>query len=123
MVEYNLWKPGLGNQNLTLVVRDYLEVFREVMRDPRWKDQFDLAARAIFRRCLIGPPCSEFRLDSELGTNTAIVGNGCPIPNCISTAGVKMLDTSDDDDESDHRKTTYARAHAHTTHLRSYSAA
>ena len=57
MVEYNLWKPGVGNKNLTLVVRDYLEVFREVMRDPRWKDQFDLAARAIFERCLIGPPC------------------------------------------------------------------
>ena len=40
MFEYNLWKPGVGNQNLTLVVRDYLEVFREIMRDPRWKDQF-----------------------------------------------------------------------------------
>ena len=48
MVEYNLWKPGVGNQNLTLVVRDYLEVFREIMRYPRWKDQFDLVARAIF---------------------------------------------------------------------------
>ena len=48
MVEYNLWKPGVGNQNLTLVFRDYLEVFREIMRDPRWKDQFDLAVRAFF---------------------------------------------------------------------------
>ena len=60
MVEYNLWMPGDGNQNLTLVVRGYLEVFREIMRDPRWKDQFDLVARAIFCnswRRLIGPPC------------------------------------------------------------------
>ena len=118
MVEYNLWKPGVGNQNLTLVVRDYLDMFREIMRDPRWKDQFDLAA-CNFRA--LSDWTTVFRL--ELGTHTAIVGNGCPIPNCISTAGVKMLDTSDDDDESDHRKTTYARAHAHTTHLRSYSAA
>ena len=28
------------------------------MRDPRWKDQFDLAALAIFECCLIGPQCS-----------------------------------------------------------------
>ena len=39
--------PGDGNQNLTLVVRDYLEVFREIMRDSRWKDHFDIVARAI----------------------------------------------------------------------------
>ena len=53
--------PGDGNQNLTLVVRDYLEVFREIMRDSRWKDHFDLVARAIFDnlgRRLIGPPSS-----------------------------------------------------------------
>ena len=31
MVEFNLWKPGDGNQDLTLVVRDYLEVFREII--------------------------------------------------------------------------------------------
>ena len=47
MVEYYLWMPGDGNQNLTLVVRDYLEVFREIMRDSRWKDHFDIVARAI----------------------------------------------------------------------------
>ena len=63
MVEYNLWNPGVGNQNRTLVVRDYLEAFREIMRDPRWKDQFDLAVRAIFERCLIGPPCSALNLE------------------------------------------------------------
>ena len=27
---YNLWKPGDGNQRLELVVRDFLEVFREI---------------------------------------------------------------------------------------------
>ena len=30
MVEYNLREPGIGNQNLTLVVRIYLEVSREL---------------------------------------------------------------------------------------------
>ena len=80
MVEYNLWKPRDGNQDLTLVVRDYLEVFREIMRDPRWKDQFELVECAIFDnvgRRLIGPPCCGV-LRLELGTHTAIVGNGCP---------------------------------------------
>ncbi len=38
---YNLWKPENGNQRLELVIRDYLEVFREIMRDPRWKDPPD----------------------------------------------------------------------------------
>ena len=61
MVEYDLWMPGDGNQKLTLVVRDYLEVIREIMRNPRWKDQSDLVASAIFYLCcrsLIGPQCS-----------------------------------------------------------------
>ena len=30
----NLWKPGDGNQRLDLVIRDYLEMFREIVRDP-----------------------------------------------------------------------------------------
>ena len=61
MVEYNLWMPVDENHKLNLVVRDFLEVFREIMRDSRWKDHFDLVARAIFDnpgRRLIGPPCS-----------------------------------------------------------------
>ena len=45
---YNLWKPGDGNQRLELVIRDYLEVFRKIMRDPRWREQFDLAFRPCF---------------------------------------------------------------------------
>ena len=85
MVEYNLWKPGVGNQNLTLVVRDYLEVFREIII-------FNYA-----RSTMEGPvrPCCacNFRALSdwttvlclESGTHTAIIGNGCPIPKCIST--------------------------------------
>ena len=48
VVAYNLWRPGNGNQRLELVIRDYLEVFREIMRDPRRKDHFNLVARAIF---------------------------------------------------------------------------
>ena len=34
MHTYNLWKEGDGNQRLDFVVRDYLEVFREIMRNP-----------------------------------------------------------------------------------------
>ena len=45
---YNLRKPGDGNQKLELVIRDYLEVFREIMRDPRWREQFDLAFHPNF---------------------------------------------------------------------------
>ena len=39
---YNLWTPGDGNQRLEFVIRAYLEVFREIMRDPRWLKHFDL---------------------------------------------------------------------------------
>ena len=81
MVEYNLWMPGDGNQNLTSVDRDYLEVFREIMRDSRWKDHFDLVVRAIFEnhgRHLIGPPSSARRVRLDLGTQSAKIGNGCP---------------------------------------------
>ena len=58
---YNMWKEGDGNQRLELVVRDFLEVFREIMRNPQWKNHFDLVARAIFDAMgerLIGPACS-----------------------------------------------------------------
>ena len=48
MSTYNLWKDGDGDQKLDLVVRDYLEVFREIMREPRWKGLFDLIFRPIF---------------------------------------------------------------------------
>ena len=61
MNTYNLWKEGDGDQKLELVVRDYLEVFREIMRDPRWKGLFDLLFRAIFDDLgnrLVGPACS-----------------------------------------------------------------
>ena len=70
--------PGDGNQNLTLVVRDYLEVFREIMRDSRWKDHFDLVARAIFDNHgsrLIGPPCSALtreRIQQKLGMDVSV---------------------------------------------------
>ena len=43
------------------VVLDYLEVFREIMREPRWKDQFDLVAHVTFDplgKRLIEAPCS-----------------------------------------------------------------
>jgi hypothetical protein len=56
-----MWKEGDGNQRLELVVRDFLEVFREIMRNPQWKNHFDLVARAIFDAMgerLIGPACS-----------------------------------------------------------------
>jgi hypothetical protein len=78
LTEYNLWKPGDGNQKLVLVVRDYLEVFREIMREPRWKDQFDLVARAIFDhrgKRLIGTPCSALnweRIQKMLGFDVAV---------------------------------------------------
>ena len=78
MVEYNLLMPGDGYQKLDSVVRDYLEVFREIMRDPRWKDQFDPVARAIFCnswRRLIGPPCSALnweRIQQLLGMDVQV---------------------------------------------------
>ena len=78
LVEYNLWKPGDGNQKLEFVVRDFLEVFREIMRESRWKKQFDLVARAIFDtvgKRLIGPPCSALnweRIQTIIGANAAV---------------------------------------------------
>ena len=38
---YNLWKEGDGNQRLELVVRDFLDVFRKLMRSLDWRDHFD----------------------------------------------------------------------------------
>ena len=78
MVEYDLWMPGDGNQKLTLVVRDYLEVIREIMRNPRWKDQSDLVASAIFYLCcrsLIGPQCSALNwehIQQKLGMDVPV---------------------------------------------------
>ena len=74
----NLWKPGDGNQRLDLVIRDYLEMFREIVRDPRWREHFDLASRPSFDargRLLIGPPCSALsweRVQTILGKNVAV---------------------------------------------------
>jgi hypothetical protein len=74
MTVYNLWQEGDGDQKLELVVRDYLEVFREIMRDPRWKGLFDLIFRAIFDDLgnrLIGTACSALaweRIQAILGS-------------------------------------------------------
>jgi hypothetical protein len=43
-----MWREGDGNQRLQFVMRDYLEFFREIVRDPRWKEDFDLVFRPIF---------------------------------------------------------------------------
>jgi hypothetical protein len=68
MPVYNLWPEGDGDQKLELVVRDYLEDFREIMRDPRWKGLFDLVFRAIFDDLgnqLIRPACSALQVAWE----------------------------------------------------------
>ena len=31
-----------------MVMSDYLDVFREIMHNPRWKNDFDLIFRALF---------------------------------------------------------------------------
>ena len=78
MQTYNLWQEGDGNQRLELVVLDYLEVFREIMRNPEWKDQFDLTFRPIFDAeggRLIGPPSSGFwweRIQKKLPPGAAV---------------------------------------------------
>ena len=60
------------------MIRDHLEVFREIMRDPRWKDHFDLVARALFDNVgnsLIGLLCSALNwghLQQQLGLEVAI---------------------------------------------------
>ena len=45
---YDFWREGDGDQRLQFVIRDYLELFRDIMRDPRWKEDFDLVFHAIF---------------------------------------------------------------------------
>ena len=75
---YNLWKEGDGNQKLDLVVRDYLEVFREVMRKPQWRDQFEISFRAFFDELgnrLIGPPYTALwweRIQGKMSPDDAI---------------------------------------------------
>ena len=54
---YKLWKPGDRNQGLELVIGDYLEVFREIMCDPRWREQSYLAF----------PPSFDARVDDRSG--------------------------------------------------------
>jgi hypothetical protein len=78
MHTYDLWQEGDGNQRLEFVVRDYLEVFREIMQSPQWKDQFDLTFRAIFDAeggRLIGPPSSAMwweRIQKKLPPGAAV---------------------------------------------------
>ena len=75
---YNLWQDRDGNQRLELVMFGYLELFREIMRNPEWKDQFDLTFRPIFDaegRRLIGPPSSGFwweRIQKKLPQGAAV---------------------------------------------------
>ena len=78
MQTYNLWQEGDGNQRLEFVVLDYLEVFREIMRHPEWKHQFDLTFRPVFDAAgnrLIGPPSSSFwweRIQKKLPDGAAV---------------------------------------------------
>ena len=78
MHTYNLWEEGDGNQRLEFVVLDYLEVFREIMRHPEWKHQFDLTFRPVFDAAgnrLIGPPSSSFwweRIQKKLPDGAAV---------------------------------------------------
>jgi len=45
---HTLWKEGDGNQRLELVKRDWLDCFREIMRNPEFKKHFDLIFRPVF---------------------------------------------------------------------------
>ena len=78
MHTYNLWKEGDGNQRLEFVVRDYLEVFREICRDRQFKGQFDLTFRPIFDKKgkrWIGQPSSASwweRIQKKLGPGAAV---------------------------------------------------
>ena len=75
---YSLWKEGDGNQKLDLVVRDYIEVFREVMRNTQWKLQFELSFWALFDELgnrLIGPPYTALwweRMQGKMSPDDAI---------------------------------------------------
>ena len=78
MHTYNLWQEGDGNQRLEFVVLDYLEVFREIMRNREWQDQFDLTFKPIFDAeggRLIGPPSSSLwfeRIQTKLLPGAAV---------------------------------------------------
>ena len=78
VVEYNLWKPGNENQMLELAIRYYLELFREITRDQRWKDDFrvDLVARAIFDNIGNRASYRSSVLRLKLGAHTATNGIG-----------------------------------------------
>ena len=75
---YNLWKEGDGNQRLELVVRDFLDVFREIMRSPEWRDHFDLRFQPIFDATggrLVGPPSSGLwweRIQKKMQPDSAV---------------------------------------------------
>ena len=75
---YNLWKEGDGNQRLELVKRDWLDCFREIMRNPEFKKHFDLIFRPMFDAAggrLIGPACTGFwweRIQKKLGLTAAV---------------------------------------------------
>ena len=75
---YNLWKEGDGNQRLELVKRDWLDCFREIMRNPEFKKHFDLIFRPVFDASvgrLIGPACTGFwweRIQKKLGSDAAV---------------------------------------------------
>jgi hypothetical protein len=66
MTVFNLWQEGDGDQKLELVVRNYLEVLRDFVRDLRWQGLFGLVFCAIFDDLgdlLIGPACPVIALE------------------------------------------------------------
>ena len=77
-----LWKEGDGNQRLEFVMRDYLEVFRETMRDPQWSKHFVLTFRAMFDEDggrLIGPPFTAVfweKIQNIFGPDVAVGATG-----------------------------------------------
>jgi len=66
-----------SNDGVELVKRDWLDCFREIMRNPEFKKHFDLIFRPMFDAAggrLIGPACTGFwweRIQKKLGLNTA----------------------------------------------------
>ena len=48
VVTYSFWKEGYGDQKLEMMMRDYLKVFRDIMLDQRWENDFDFVFRANF---------------------------------------------------------------------------
>ena len=86
VVTYNVWKEWDRDQKLKVIMRDYLEVFWEIMRDPRWKNDFNLAFRAVFddpgNRMIgvIGPPCSTLHWFKNTGGPGCTAGGQRPGP-------------------------------------------